>query len=215
MYIYQVERTLIRKQLMSVAKYISGDVLDVGGGEKNRYKNLFTCKTFTCLDIYAGEGVDIVASADAIPLPDESKDSILSTQMLEHVKYPEKCVREMYRVLKNGGYAVITAPQWNELHSEPHDYWRYTKYGFVELFERNGFKTVEFHQRGGFFSQSAQMTIRYLMERFHLHCHAIAGRVMSRIFQIMGTFAIFLDRIDTSAANRKHAIGWCFVFRKE
>lgn len=215
MYIYQVERTLIRKQLMSVAKYVSGDVLDVGGGEKNRYKNLFTCKLFTCLDIYAGEGIDIVASADAIPLPDESKDSILSTQMLEHVKYPEKCVQEMHRVLKKGGYAVITAPQWNELHSEPHDYWRYTKYGFIELFERNGFKTVEFHQRGGFFSQSAQMTIRYLMERFHLHRHAIAGRVMSRIFQIMGTFAIFLDRVDSSGANRKHAIGWCFVFVKQ
>lgn len=215
MYIYQVERTLIRKQLMSVAKFLTGDVLDVGGGEKNRYKSLFMFKTFTCLDIYPGEGIDIVASADAIPLPDESKDSILSTQMLEHVKYPEKCVQEMYRVLKKGGYAVITAPQWNELHAEPHDYWRYTKYGFVELFERNGFKTVEFHQRGGFFSQSAQMTIRYLMDRFHLYDHAIAGRVMSKIFQAMGTFAIFLDRVDTSEANRKHAIGWCFVFSKE
>lgn len=215
MYIYQVERTLIRKQLMNVAKYLTGDVLDVGGGEKNRYKNLFTCKTFMCLDIYAGEGIDIVASADAIPLPDESKDSVLSTQMLEHVKYPEKCVQEIFRVLKKGGYAVVTAPQWNELHAEPHDYWRYTKYGFVELFERNGFKTVESYQRGGFFSQSAQMTIRYLMDRFHFHRHAIAGRIMSKIFHVMGTFAIFLDRVDTSEANRKHAIGWCFVFRKE
>ncbi len=59
------------------------------------------------------------------------------------------------------------------------------------------------------------MTIRYLMDRFHLYRHAIAGRIMSRVFQVMGTFAIFLDRVDTSEANRKHAIGWCFVFRKE
>lgn len=215
MYIYQVERTLIRRQLMAVSKYIRGDVLDVGGGEKTRYKSLFTCKTFTCLDIYAGEGIDIVASADAIPLPDESKDSILSTQMLEHVKYPEKCVQEMYRVLKPGGYAVITAPQWNELHSVPHDYWRYTKFGLIELFERNGFKTVELHQRGGFFANRAQMTMRYLIERFHLHNHALLGRMASRIFSLWGMFAIWADAHDTSPANRAHAIGWCFVFTKE
>lgn len=214
MYIYQVERTLIRRQLIGVAKYIRGDVLDVGGGEKTRYKNLFTFRTFACLDVYVGEGIDIVASADAIPLPDESKDSVLSTQMLEHVKYPEKCVREMYRVLKKGGYAVITAPQWNELHAEPHDYWRYTKYGFIELFERNGFAVVEYQQRGGFFSNAAQMTIRYFMDRFALHRHPIAARVCSRLFWVLGTFAVFLDRHDASVANRKHAIGWCFVFRK-
>lgn len=215
MYIYQVERTLIRKQLTQVAHYIRGDVLDVGGGEKNRYKDLFTFKSFTCLDVYEGPGIDIVASADDIPLPNESKDSVLSTQVLEHVKFPEKCVQEMCRVLKGGGYAVITAPQWNELHDEPNDYWRYTKYGFVELFERNGFKTVEQHQRGGFFAQSAQMTLRYLMDRFSLHTHPIAGRIMSRLFWMLGSFAIFLDRLDTSAANRKHAIGWCFVFQKK
>lgn len=215
MYIYQIERTLIRKQLMSVAKYLGGDILDVGGGEKNRYKNLFTFKTFTCLDIYAGPGIDIVASADDIPLPDESKDSVLSTQMLEHVQYPEKCVQEMYRVLKKGGYAVITVPQWNELHAEPHDYWRYTKYGLVELFERNGFRTVEQHQRGGFFSNAGQMTIRYCIDRFNLQNHAFAGRIFSRIFQLIGVIVIFLDRLDTSPANRKHAIGWCFVLNKK
>ncbi len=214
MYIYQIERTLLWKQVARHAKYLSGDVLDVGGGEHSRYKDLISCDTFVNLDIQPGPDVDIVASADAIPLPDGSKDAILSTQMLEHVVFPEQCVREMYRVLKKGGYAVVTAPQWNELHAEPHDYWRYTKYGFVELFERNGFKEVEHHQRGGFFSMAGQMTIRYCIDRFDLQNHAIAGSIFSRIFQIIGNIAIFLDRIDTSVANRKHAIGWCFVFTK-
>lgn len=215
MYIYQVERTLLGRQIAHCAHYIRGDALDVGGGERNRYKELFSYKTFTCLDISKGPEVDIVASADAIPLPDDSKDSIISTQMLEHVKYPEKCVQEMYRVLKTGGYALITAPQWNELHSEPIDFWRYTKYGFIELFERNGFKVVEYHQRGGFFSNATQMTIRYCIDRFNLHKHPIMGRIFSRVFLVMGTFAIFLDRHDKSTANRKHAIGWCFVFQKK
>jgi SAM-dependent methyltransferase len=214
MYIYQVERTLIYKQLVHVAHYIRGHVLDIGGGEKTRYKNIFSFDSFTCLDIYEGEGIDIVASADDMPLANDSKDSILSTQMLEHVKFPEKCVREMNRVLKPGGYAVITAPQWNELHAEPSDFWRYTKYGLIELFERNGFAVVEFHQRGGFFSQAAQMTIRYFIDRFKLHQRPFLGRCMSLVFQTFGAFAVFLDRYDKSVANRKHAIGWCFVFKK-
>ena len=214
MYIYQIERTLITKQLARYARYITGDVLDIGGGEQNRYKKLFQYQTFTALDIRSGPKVDIVASADNIPLPDGSKDSVLSTQMLEHVKYPEKCVQEMYRVLRKGGHALITAPQWNELHSEPHDYWRYTKYGLIELFERNGFKLVEYEQRGGFFSVLGQMWIRYCIDRFNLHQHPIAGRIASKLFQIKGTFAIFLDRHDRSPANHKHAIGWCFVFIK-
>lgn len=214
MYIYQIERTLISKQLARYAKYIIGNVLDIGGGEQSRYKQLFQYQTFTSLDIHQGPDVDIVASADHIPLPDDSKDSLLSTQMLEHVKYPEKCVQEMYRVLKPGGYAIITAPQWNELHAEPNDYWRYTKYGLIELFERNGFKVVEYDQRGGFFSTLTQMGIRYCIDRFNLHQHSIAGRVFSKLFQAKGAVALFLDRHDRSRANRRHAIGWCFVFIK-
>ena len=214
MYIYQIERTLITKQLARYARYITGDVLDIGGGEQNRYKKLFQYQTFTALDIRSGPKVDIVASAENIPLPDGSKDSVLSTQMLEHVKYPEKCVQEMYRVLRKGGHALITAPQWNELHSEPHDYWRYTKYGLIELFERNGFKLVEYEQRGGFFTTMGQMWIRYFIDRLSLHRHPVLGRIFSKLFEVKGAIVIFLDRHDRSPANRKHAIGWCFVFVK-
>lgn len=214
MYIYQLERTLIHAQVKRFSKYITGDVLDVGGGERNRYKDLFTYKTFTCLDVAAGPEVDIVASADAIPLPDGCKDSIVSTQVLEHVKYPEKCVQEMHRVLRRGGHVLITVPQWNELHSEPHDYWRYTKHGCIELFERNEFRVVEYEQRGGFFANAAQMTMRYFLDRFNLHHHPILGRVFSRVFRTIGAAALFFDRSDASVANRKHAIGWCFVFVK-
>jgi SAM-dependent methyltransferase len=133
--------------------------------------------------------------------------------MLEHVRFPEKCVQEMFRVLKPGGHALVTAPQWNELHEEPHDYFRYTCYGLKDLFERNGFKTIEQDQRGGFFGNLTQMIIRMLMSKYKLHNKKIIGRLASKIFSILGKLAIWLDSRG-GAENRKHAIGWAFVFQK-
>jgi len=215
MFIYQPDRILLQAQIKKFARYVGGRVLDVGSGGQNRYKHLFKYDQYICMDYIAGKEVDVVGSADSMPFGDAEFDSVVSTQVFEHLQFPEKAAQEIFRVLKDGGHALITVPQWNELHEEPYDYWRYTKYGLKDLFERNGFVTVDFDQRGGYFANRAQMHMRYLIDRFHLHSHPIAGRIFSRIFQVAGTFAIFLDRHDTSVANRKHAIGWCFVFRKK
>jgi hypothetical protein len=38
------------------------------------------------------------------------------------------------------------------LHEEPHDYWRYTRYGLKELFEKQGFQILEIVESGGLVS---------------------------------------------------------------
>lgn len=213
-YIYQLDRALLREQVEKKAHYISGKVLDVGGGEFQRYKKYFKYDSYVSMDVYEGKDIDVVGSADAIPFPDGTFDAVVSTQVFEHVKFPEKCAQEACRVLKKGGIALITIPQWNELHSEPHDYWRYTKFGLQELFERNGFETVAFEQRGGFFVNLAQMQMRFFIDKYQLHKKPFLGRIVSRLFRWWGAYALFRDAQDTSVANRKHTIGWCFVFKK-
>ena len=213
-YIYQLDRILLQEQVRKFAHYVTGDVLDIGGGDYQRYKKFFKYKSYLSMDVYEGKDIDVVGSADDIPFPDESFDSVISTQVLEHVKFPEKCVQEACRVLKKGGIALVTVPQWNDLHSEPHDYWRYTNYGMKELFERNGFETLAYEQRGGFYINIAQMRMRFAIEKYHLYKHPIAGPIMSRLFRLYGTYARFRDARDTSIVNRKNTIGWCFAFRK-
>ncbi|GAA5133729.1 hypothetical protein GCM10023213_04050 [Prosthecobacter algae] len=46
-----------------------------------------------------------------IPMPDASVDVVLSTQVLEHITDHEKAASELCRILKPGGYAVITVPR--------------------------------------------------------------------------------------------------------
>lgn len=188
-------------------------MLDAGSGNYSRYKHLFSSDSVVCLDIARGSNVDVVGSLEKMPFADGEFDSILSTQVLEHVEYPEKAAAEMNRVLKVDGHMLVTVPQWNELHEEPHDYWRYTCFGLKSLFERNGFSVVAYEQYGGFFATYAQIGMRYLIDRFELY-RRWCSRPVSFIFKIWGRCAIWLDKIDTSVANRKHTIGWVFIFKK-
>ena len=50
------------------------------------------------------------AAGEAIPLPSDIFDLILSHEVLEHVQEDMQAVREMVRVLKSGGRAVIFVP---------------------------------------------------------------------------------------------------------
>jgi SAM-dependent methyltransferase len=138
----------------------------------------------------------------------------VSTQVFEHLAYPQKGAAEMYRVLKPGGYALVTVPQWNELHEEPHDYFRYTNYGLETLFAEAGFKVVSMSQVGGYYSTLAQMRIRFAIDKYNLYNRPVAGRVAGKLLAWYGRHLLAKDRRDTSAANRKHAIGWCVVLQK-
>jgi len=215
MYIFQPDRYLLDKQIKATGKYISGKVLDVGAGEFNRYSGYFKYTEFVRMDPRHTKHADVVGSADNIPLPDNSFDSVVCTQVFEHLEFPEKSAMEIYRVLKPGGHLLVTVPQMNELHEEPFDFFRYTKFGLISLFGRAGFETVLVDQRGGYYSTIAQMKIRYMIDRFHLYENKIVGKLFAPFCKMYGRFSIFLDTLDRSTANQKHTIGWCILLKKK
>lgn len=204
----------MREEIKKYSHYISGTVLDVGSGTGNRYKDLFKYQKYTTMDVYEGDGIDIVAKAEKIPLPDSSIDSVVCTQVFEHLKYPFESSREIYRVMKKGGHLLLTVPQMNELHEEPNDFFRYTKFGLISMFEEAGFRTIAYEQRGGFFTTVAQIKIRYLIDRFKLYKRPLLGKIVCKFVIIYAKSMMWLDKLDKSEANRKNTLGWCFVFQK-
>jgi len=55
-----------------------------------------------------------VGAADALPYPDNFFDIVLLVFVIEHLKYPQKTFREIYRVLKSGGKVIFLTPNaWN------------------------------------------------------------------------------------------------------
>jgi len=88
----------------------------------------------------------------ALPVDDELADTVVSFQVMEHLREPQNMLSEAYRVLKPGGTIFVTVPwQWR-IHEAPHDYFRYTPYGLKYLFEKAGFVDIEIQAQSGFFS---------------------------------------------------------------
>ena len=58
----------------------------------------------------------------SIPLKDNSFDTILCTEVLEHLPDPNKAINELTRLLKSGGKLILTAPFASLVHFAPYHY---------------------------------------------------------------------------------------------
>lgn len=134
-------------------------VLDVGAGDAP-YRELFAAQEYVTLDHdqspHAGD-IDIIASADSIPVGDGSFDAVVCTQVLEHVRDPAVTLTEIRRVLAPVGALVATVPFAWEEHELPHDYYRYTKPGIEHLLDRAGFVEPDVRPRTDCFTTIAQL----------------------------------------------------------
>jgi len=211
---FQPDRYLLKKQIKRNSHFIKGIVLDAGSGGDGRYKSFFKCDKYLTLDINPKNNPDVVGSILNIPMAENSVDSIISTQVLEHVKNPQKAVEEFFRILKNNGYCLVTVPQSSELHEEPNDYFRFTRFGLEELFKKAGFKIILIEKRGGFWALRSQEPIRYLIDLFDLNKHLWLAKIFNLFFWLGGNLTIWLDSLDKSQANSKQALGWLIIAQK-
>ncbi len=56
-----------------------------------------------------------IAKVPPIPVPSDSFDVAIATELLEHISKPEKLIKEMFRILKPMGTLIISTPD-NALH---------------------------------------------------------------------------------------------------
>jgi SAM-dependent methyltransferase len=157
------ERLTILEFMLQVAGELEpGErVLDVGAGEQP-YRELFEHVDYRTTDwansVHPGaRRVDYIAPAHDLPIPDSTFDTVLSTQVLEHVAEPAGVLRELHRVLRPGGRVFVTLPLAWELHEEPFDFYRYTRYGISHLMRTAGFTSIDARPRNDCFTTIAQL----------------------------------------------------------
>lgn len=157
---------LLRKAVQSgLKKYGKGDVLDAGAGTLT-YQNIVKkyADNYTSIDFkQTHPELDYVADIQKMPFTGNAFDTVLCVEVLEHVPYPAKALAEIYRVLRPGGHLILTVPHIGYLHNEPHDYYRYTKYGLEVLLKDAGFEIIEVEPNGGIVSFIQHMPATFLV----------------------------------------------------
>ena len=144
-------------------------VLDVGAGPC-KYKPLFNHCDYKAQDFCAYEGpdlrygsIDFVGDIQNIPVPDESFDAILCTEVFEHIPRPDLALGEFARILRHEGQLFLTAPQGSSIHMAPYHYYGgFTPHWYKHFLTEAGFRLDSCRPNGRFFRLYGQESQRFI-----------------------------------------------------
>ena len=171
-------------------------MLDFGAGG-SPYQFLFPNANYKTADI-EGAGSDFVINKEGyINAPDQHFDLVLSTQVLEHCRFPARYLHEAARVLKPNGKLILSTHGLFEEHGCPYDFFRWTGDGLRSVMEENGFKVdsmakVTAGPRAAFHLMQSALSQR-LLDQLPLTLK-ILGRPLFRILLARRFWNAFLDR---------------------
>lgn len=138
-----------------IQSHSTGDLLDLGCGNVplyGIYKDLVD--QVTCADwentVHKNQYLDHQIDLNArIPLESELFDTILMSDVLEHIRNPELLMGEVSRLLRVNGKLILTVPFLYWLHECPYDYFRYTEHALRSFCEHQELKVLELKAYGG------------------------------------------------------------------
>ena len=88
-------------------------------------------------------------------------DAILCTEVFEHIPYPNEAMLELNRLLKSGGYLIITAPYACLPHFEPYFFYSgFSKQWYRKHLNDLGYEIVEIKENGNAHGSLAIETLR-------------------------------------------------------
>lgn len=139
----------------AIAEHANGDLLDCGAGTApfyGMYKNQTTSVKMTdwTNSVHESPYIDKLADLNKeIPYKNDSFDTILCADVLEHLLEPRVFFTEASRTLRTNGKLIVFVPYLYWLHEDPHDYHRYTKYALEAYCQDSDLKIIELKEYGG------------------------------------------------------------------
>jgi SAM-dependent methyltransferase len=207
-----LEQLSLRRALDKAVPFIRGRALDLGCGERP-YHEIIRRSTTSIVGLDAQPDhvhpPEVCGDVQVLPFKDATFDTIITTQVIEHVFDPHAMMREISRVTRVGGHVILTAPQVWPLHEEPRDYFRYTLYALKGLAERNGIDVLLLFSRGGSVIALTQLTASFLFDRFGKNP---VLRLALKAFIVPLFLAAKL--LDPMVAHEKLTLGYLLVGKK-
>lgn len=132
-----VDRFYIEKFLFDNKQYITGDVMEIA---ENTYTNMFGENVNNALALHVnGWGKNCIKGnlETGEGIVENSVDCLICTQTLEHIFNTKETVRNIYKILKKEGTALITTASIKQISLYDYynwgEYWRFTKQTMYRL----------------------------------------------------------------------------------
>ncbi len=234
---YWLDSRNLRQSVERLARSARGVMLDVGCSERP-YGSVFAphVERYVGLDyppalldkqpdlweiLDRAQGyVDVFGDGRRLPFADESFDTVLATEVLEHVLSPGTVVQEMARVLKPEGRLLVTVPFLQPLHEMPWDYYRYTPFALRNLVEESGLVVETLEARGNSSLAMGALGSQFLLRSFGARKRQADGSVIPSLWKSVFVFplaaclqsAFYL--LSKFTRDDVVALGYCLVARK-
>lgn len=139
-------RAQLERWLWDARERMQAPIIEIGAEFRHDYltKGYYTLNTHTYDTSFAQVRPSILGDIQQLPFKDGSIQTIICTEVLEHVPYLFRAVAEIQRVLAPGGTVFVAAPFMWPTHDtlEYQDFWRITEQGWRFFFGRFSSVTV-------------------------------------------------------------------------
>lgn len=139
----------------ALAEHAKGRLLDLGCGKVPLY-GAYAGYVIdnVCVDwgnsLHRNEYLDHeVDLTKDLPFRDSEFDTIILSDVLEHIPVPEQVWKEMARVLAPGGKVILNVPFFYPIHESPFDFHRYTEFALQRLAQGAGMEVMLLRPIGG------------------------------------------------------------------
>ena len=200
----------------SLPKFARGKLIDLGCGKVPLYE---VYKDFvndiTCVDwansMHNNPHLDLVQDLNnRLELPDRCFDTIILSDVLEHIRKPESLLSEMNRILSEEGKLLMNVPFYYWLHEQPFDYFRYTRHALQMMAEDNGFRILELRASGGAIEILADISAKVIIML------PIIGRPIAKFTQWLAWHLLKISAISkfSKKTSEKFPFGYFMVAEK-
>jgi len=212
----------LRPLLAAASVHASGIMIDIGCGHR-QYEALFQDRVtqYVGLDLPINVSracPDVIGDAASLPLHCECADTVLATEVMEHLPRPDDFLSEIWRILRAGGVLILSVPFLEPIHEEPRDFLRFTPYGIRSLLERHGFDVLTLTARGGWWSVVIGSFVNQTLYEWGNPLDASGGRrrrlLGSLVLPICAAAQFSGYMLDRAIASRRYTLGYVAVARR-